>query len=547
MRIHNGETFDCSFGNCNKGFTTKSDLQKHFRIHSGERPYRCIIDDCGQTFTASHHLKVHSRKHTSSKQFECKEGGCEKAFTSKVALKSHQQIHLQKLSNIEFEPEPGAWDDLKDFDGKDSRESEQHHFQSKFTSDSHNDICVSGTSTITSVHSIGNEHDVILDIRSNENFQDNISEIPHELLALSLLAGFVQEGSFFSDSRYSNTDIYQNDTDLIRSTEAANCESLVTDSISPIQDSSCSENPCSLSCNLVKSGIDLISNTDIVDSTDVTYCHCGSSSCPEASKSLVESINFSQSNIDAQVEQVFSNAFNEYQLSSKISSSDSFKVEPPVAEPGASDDNYPLPSSGTYFEQNADCGNTGKQSFATGLLQEEIIDILAEHGVNAIGSKLYAETSFAPRKENQTETQNLIGPEITTHRGSTEVLSTTKDAACQVTVNVASHCKVLRQEAEDPERTVVKGENAKPLNNNFIPVKTWNLSPDVMKKSQLPPIIIDSGGRQVVVINSPLVCDNTSFTGSVVVNNERNVGKNPSKDSQPIIINIWPQHITTST
>lgn len=38
LRLHNGETFNCS--SCSKFFTTLSDLKKHFRTHTQERPYR---------------------------------------------------------------------------------------------------------------------------------------------------------------------------------------------------------------------------------------------------------------------------------------------------------------------------------------------------------------------------------------------------------------------------------------------------------------------------------------------------------------------------
>ena len=41
-----------------KSFITQSDLTKHVRTHSGEKPYRCDHDGCGKVYTTAHHLKV---------------------------------------------------------------------------------------------------------------------------------------------------------------------------------------------------------------------------------------------------------------------------------------------------------------------------------------------------------------------------------------------------------------------------------------------------------------------------------------------------------
>ena len=41
-----------------KAFITQSDLTKHVRTHSGEKPYRCDHEGCGKVYTTAHHLKV---------------------------------------------------------------------------------------------------------------------------------------------------------------------------------------------------------------------------------------------------------------------------------------------------------------------------------------------------------------------------------------------------------------------------------------------------------------------------------------------------------
>jgi len=62
-RIHTGNTFNCSESGCPRLFTTKSDLKKHTRTHTNERPFACSVPACGKAFVASHHLKNHMKSH----------------------------------------------------------------------------------------------------------------------------------------------------------------------------------------------------------------------------------------------------------------------------------------------------------------------------------------------------------------------------------------------------------------------------------------------------------------------------------------------------
>jgi len=62
-RIHTGNTFNCKESGCPRLFTTKSDLKKHTRTHTNERPFACSVPACGKAFVASHHLKNHMKSH----------------------------------------------------------------------------------------------------------------------------------------------------------------------------------------------------------------------------------------------------------------------------------------------------------------------------------------------------------------------------------------------------------------------------------------------------------------------------------------------------
>jgi len=84
-----GVGFQCP--ECSKVFRDSSNLLKHIRCHTQEKPYKCKF--CGKAFAHSSTLKGHENIHTGEKPFTCDHPGCNKSFPNSSNLSRHKRVH----------------------------------------------------------------------------------------------------------------------------------------------------------------------------------------------------------------------------------------------------------------------------------------------------------------------------------------------------------------------------------------------------------------------------------------------------------------------
>lgn len=85
--------FQCSEDGCGKAFLTSYSLKIHVRVHTKQKPFQCPESTCSKAFNTRYRLRAHLRLHN-GQTFNC--DYCDKYFTTLSDLKKHTRTHTRE-------------------------------------------------------------------------------------------------------------------------------------------------------------------------------------------------------------------------------------------------------------------------------------------------------------------------------------------------------------------------------------------------------------------------------------------------------------------
>lgn len=87
-----GRRFPCPLEGCTALFHNKHGLARHWRSHTGEKPFPCRYPGCDKAYAHRPGLNYHiAAVHTGARPYQCTSPGCTASFPGASALKVHMQ------------------------------------------------------------------------------------------------------------------------------------------------------------------------------------------------------------------------------------------------------------------------------------------------------------------------------------------------------------------------------------------------------------------------------------------------------------------------